>query len=70
MFLNKKNISILGRAVRHINDYASVLLFDERYASENISSKLPTWIGRSLKYSTSFGMVQGSLAKFFRDKRL
>lgn len=56
--------------MRHINDYASVLLFDERYVAERISSKLPTWISRSLKFSTSFGMVQGSLAKFFRDKRI
>ena len=58
----------LGRAVRHINDYASVLLLDERYNEERINKKLPQWIRNSLKCTNNFGMVQGSLAKFFREK--
>lgn len=59
----------IGRAIRHINDYACVLLIDERYQQERIYKKLPNWISCSLKCPQSFGIVQGSLAKFFRDKK-
>ncbi|XP_055715290.1 putative ATP-dependent RNA helicase DDX11-like protein 8 [Phlebotomus papatasi] len=59
----------IGRAVRHINDYASVILLDERYATEKTSKKLPGWIRRSLKEAPNFGMVQAFLVKFFREKR-
>ncbi|XP_055902604.1 ATP-dependent DNA helicase DDX11 [Eupeodes corollae] len=59
----------IGRSVRHINDYASVLLIDERYANEKVRKKLPQWISRNLNIPTSFGMVQGATAKFFRQKR-
>lgn len=60
----------IGRAVRHINDYACVLLLDERYTHEKIIKKLPPWISRSLKCADTFGIVQGSTAKFFRDKKI
>ncbi|XP_059621141.1 ATP-dependent DNA helicase DDX11 [Phlebotomus argentipes] len=59
----------IGRAVRHINDYASVILLDERYAQERTSQKLPGWIRRSLKEASNFGMAQSLLVKFFREKR-
>lgn len=58
----------LGRAVRHINDYAAVLLLDQRYATKK--DKLPQWISRSLVSAPSFGICQSWLAKFFREKRL
>ncbi|GAB0088739.1 DNA helicase [Sergentomyia squamirostris] len=59
----------IGRAVRHINDYASVILFDDRYCHERIRRKLPGWIRRSLKEAQSFGNVQSFLVNFFRGKR-
>lgn len=68
-FFHEKCFGISGRAVRHINDYASVILLDERYASERTSKKLPGWIRRSLKEASNFGMVQTFLVKFFREKR-
>lgn len=58
----------IGRAIRHINDYASVLLIDERYGSMRIQNKLPEWIRKSLKCPQNFGGVQGALVKFFRGK--
>lgn len=60
----------IGRAVRHINDYAAVLLLDERYSQERVYKKLPKWISGALKCPQTFGLVQGSLAKFFRDKKM
>ncbi|XP_037026283.1 ATP-dependent DNA helicase DDX11 [Bradysia coprophila] len=59
----------IGRAVRHINDYASVLLVDERYSQRKIIEKLPTWISNSLQCAGGFGAVQSSLVKFFKSKR-
>lgn len=58
----------IGRAIRHINDYATVLLIDERYGSARIQQKLPEWIRKSLKCPPNFGGVQGALVKFFREK--
>ncbi|CAD7086728.1 unnamed protein product [Hermetia illucens] len=59
----------IGRSVRHINDYATVLLVDERYNSDRVRNKLPQWISRNLKTPPMFGMIQGAVAKFFRDRR-
>lgn len=58
----------IGRAIRHINDYATVLLIDERYQQEHIRKKLPNWIQTSLRIPVHFGSVQGSLVKFFKQK--
>lgn len=59
----------IGRAIRHIRDYAAVLLIDERYQSQKIQAKLPEWIRRSAKSYSQFGANQGALAKFFKAKR-
>lgn len=59
----------IGRAIRHINDYASVLLIDDRYGSMRIQQKLPEWIRKSLKSPHNFGGVQATLVKFFREKQ-
>lgn len=59
----------IGRAIRHINDYAAVLLIDERYTQPRIQNKLPQWIRRSAKCPGQYGAVQGTLAKFFREKK-
>lgn len=58
----------IGRAIRHINDYATVLLIDERYQQERIKKKLPAWIQTSLRSPNNFGSIQGSLVKFFKQK--
>lgn len=41
----------IGRAVRHINDYATILLLDERYDRPKIKSAIPDFIRSSLKVS-------------------
>ena len=35
-----------GRAIRHANDHAAIILMDERYSEQRIFGKLPRWISR------------------------
>ncbi|OUS45297.1 hypothetical protein BE221DRAFT_77225 [Ostreococcus tauri] len=68
----------IGRAVRHVGDYAAVLLCDVRWGPfASTSGKrgkhvqaLPEWIARRLATPTSYGDAHGALARFFRDKRI
>ncbi|XP_028139738.1 ATP-dependent DNA helicase DDX11 isoform X3 [Diabrotica virgifera virgifera] len=51
----------IGRAVRHRNDYATVLLLDERYSRASVKNALPNWIKRSLKvcnYDEAFTSIK------------
>ncbi|XP_020282942.1 ATP-dependent DNA helicase DDX11 [Pseudomyrmex gracilis] len=57
----------IGRSVRHINDYSTVVLLDKRYCHK--IKVLPQWIQRSVKVNDTFGSVIGSIAKFFAEKR-
>jgi chromosome transmission fidelity protein 1 len=60
----------IGRAIRHIDDYAAILLLDKRYVEQNaVSSKLSNWIHKSLRQAISFGEAQGRLVQFFRAHR-
>lgn len=59
----------IGRAIRHVNDYACILLLDRRYASARIRNKLPKWIGGGVKVQNEWGEVAKGLAGFFREKR-
>lgn len=66
----------IGRAIRHINDYAAILLVDSRYASNSLkgslsysypTNKLPQWIKDSLVSSTeNYGEVHRRLHQFFK----
>ncbi|XP_021298743.1 ATP-dependent DNA helicase DDX11 isoform X2 [Herrania umbratica] len=64
----------IGRAIRHINDYAAILLVDIRYASDSSkrsfshpSSKLPQWIKDRLASATNnYGEVHKLLHHFFK----
>uniref|UniRef100_A0A146L2S9 DNA 5'-3' helicase n=1 Tax=Lygus hesperus TaxID=30085 RepID=A0A146L2S9_LYGHE len=59
----------IGRAVRHQNDYSTVLLLDHRYKSPNHIQLLPKWIASSLQIQDKFGPVLGLLGKFFRQRK-
>eukprot|EP00347_Sterkiella_histriomuscorum_P014288 403361448 len=39
----------IGRAIRHINDYACIILVDQRFSNKNIQNKLPKWIQSRIK---------------------
>lgn len=60
----------IGRAIRHRNDYAAIVMIDRRYESDRIQRKLPAWIRQSLVTDANAkGMrsVQDDLKAFFRE---
>lgn len=71
----------VGRAIRHINDYAVIVLIDRRYATNRIQAKLPGWIKSSMIPVNSGGVKQPGMsegrvvdvvsrcAKFFRGRK-
>lgn len=58
----------IGRAVRHINDYATVILLDRRYS--NKMKSLPGWIQRTLSVHNEFKSTIGEVARFFSAKKI
>ncbi|KAK2747298.1 ATP-dependent DNA helicase chl1 [Myotisia sp. PD_48] len=60
----------IGRAIRHQNDYAAILLLDKRYGTTRIQNKLPSWIRRSFSSPLIHtpGEVVSALTKFFSQK--
>ncbi|XP_067856041.1 ATP-dependent DNA helicase DDX11 [Heptranchias perlo] len=59
----------IGRAIRHREDYATIVLLDHRYTRPSILSKLPTWIRGRTQTEASFGPAFGAIGKFFSDKK-
>lgn len=59
----------IGRAIRHIGDYSSIVLLDHRYQRNQIASQIPKWIQKSLVHAPKFGTVIRHLAQFFRRMR-
>ncbi|WVZ97073.1 hypothetical protein U9M48_042634 [Paspalum notatum var. saurae] len=63
----------IGRAIRHINDYAAMLLVDSRYAQTSLSKcfscptdKLPQWIKARLSCTENYGELHRLLYQFFK----
>ncbi|KAE8448233.1 hypothetical protein EG329_009663 [Mollisiaceae sp. DMI_Dod_QoI] len=62
----------VGRAIRHRNDYAAIVMVDKRFGNERIKGKLPGWIREGLVEGAgekNFGALMGSLSAFFRGKK-
>lgn len=61
----------IGRAIRHQNDYACIMLLDRRYDTLRIQAKLPGWIRGGLRKDAAtkpFSDITDSLRAFFRAK--
>lgn len=63
----------IGRAIRHKNDYAAVVLLDKRYERKEVRERLPRWIGDGLAVGVSCKEggegVGARLRRFFKEKR-
>lgn len=53
----------IGRAIRHINDWAAIILLDERYQQASNQSQLPQWLGSEVKSSLTFGSIMKELSQ-------
>ena len=56
----------IGRVIRHIQDYACIVLADERYSHSSIIQKLPQWIQPSFQGACTFGQAFSKAAQFFK----
>jgi chromosome transmission fidelity protein 1 len=60
----------IGRSIRHIKDYATICLLDERYLQERIQKKLPMWIQKRIKNCPKYDNVLNDLKGFFKKKEI
>lgn len=63
----------VGRAIRHRQDFAAIVMVDIRFGRENIKGKLPGWIRSGLVEGCEekpFRELMGGLNKFFRGKKM
>ena len=59
----------IGRAIRHKDDYAAILLMDRRYGTQRIQEKLPGWIKRSVRKPAAVGDIADGLKTFYAGRR-
>ncbi|KAI0164563.1 DNA repair helicase [Xylariaceae sp. FL1272] len=62
----------IGRAIRHRNDYAAIILLDRRFSMDRVKGKLPGWIQNGLiegSENGGLGQMMGRLSSFFRSKQ-
>ncbi|XP_067944585.1 ATP-dependent DNA helicase DDX11-like isoform X2 [Watersipora subatra] len=55
----------IGRAIRHRNDYACMLLLDHRYHQNSTISKLPGWLNKRVRKETDLSSALAQLHQFF-----
>lgn len=65
------NSQSIGRAIRHREDYAVLILADARYSRPGSKSLLPEWISRELtvcqKFGPSISLVRKVIIKALHD---
>ncbi|KAJ3579672.1 hypothetical protein NPX13_g893 [Xylaria arbuscula] len=62
----------IGRAIRHRNDYAAIVLVDRRFGTARIRQKLPGWIQNGLiggSEDGGLGQMMSKVSGFFRGKQ-
>lgn len=59
----------IGRAIRHKNDYAAIILIDERYGKRSVHNNLSNWIQTRFQVMEQFSGVNACLEKFFANKK-
>ena len=59
----------IGRAIRHQNDWACIVLVDSRWEGQRVRGKLAGWIRDGVSVGKSIGDVIGKVGTFFRGRR-
>ncbi|XP_015368271.1 PREDICTED: regulator of telomere elongation helicase 1 homolog, partial [Diuraphis noxia] len=57
----------MGRVIRHIDDWGSIIFCDERYAGFNIKSQLSAWLQPHIKIYEQFSIAYKENMKFFKN---
>ncbi|GBE58653.1 DNA repair protein [Babesia ovata] len=55
----------LGRAIRHIKDYGTVMLADRRFALSNLRKGISTWVTRNMEISDTMKSCELDIKNFF-----
>jgi chromosome transmission fidelity protein 1 len=55
----------IGRAIRHVNDYATIVLLDRRYSQQRVRCQLPKWLSNEIHHSLAFHEIKSKLKNFF-----
>ncbi len=59
----------MGRCIRHINDYGSIILIDDRFQQQqSLKNNLSKWVRDSLREYASYEACQQSLQAFFKRR--
>lgn len=58
----------IGRVIRHKDDYGAVILCDERFGSQRLSSQLSKWLRDDVVLYPTYGGATSSLAQFFKAR--
>ena len=48
----------IGRVIRHINDYGTIFLIDDRYKNPKLKNGLSPWVHKSLIVVDNFNQKQ------------
>lgn len=59
----------VGRAIRHIHDYASIVLVDGRYDTVKVHRLLPGWIRASMRPTATYTNTLQDITQFFAERR-
>ena len=59
----------VGRAIRHIGDYAMILMVDGRFAKPAVRRRLPKWISDHVRAPESFDEAMRAVHSFFMSRK-
>ncbi|KAH9398647.1 DEAD H (Asp-Glu-Ala-Asp His) box helicase 11 [Tyrophagus putrescentiae] len=60
----------IGRAIRHKDDYAAIILLDSRYCTKtSVKTKLSDWIKNRYTTCDNFNMSLSQVQQFFKNKK-
>lgn len=60
----------IGRAIRHKNDYSSIVLIDHRYSKQSVRDGVSKWLRESIKTHPKFPTAFQQLRSFFHGKKV